>query len=175
MFFGSYEVSQKKAEVSRILAPVLPPMIWCVGANYRLHVEESNVEMPTRPLIFMKGTNTLQRSGAPVYYPTAAGTAQLDYEGELAVVIGKTCRNVTSQAAMDYILGYTCANDISARDWQLEWGEGQWVRGKSFDTFCPLGPCLVTPDEIESPGALAIENEGERPSGSKIEYESYDF
>jgi 2-keto-4-pentenoate hydratase/2-oxohepta-3-ene-1,7-dioic acid hydratase in catechol pathway len=80
----------------------------------------------------------------------------VDYEGELAVVIGKKCRNVSRDEALEFVLGYTCANDVSARDWQIEWGGSQWCRAKSFDTFCPLGPYLVTADEIPNPNALSI-------------------
>jgi 2-keto-4-pentenoate hydratase/2-oxohepta-3-ene-1,7-dioic acid hydratase in catechol pathway len=80
----------------------------------------------------------------------------VDYECELAVVIGKVCKNASRQNALDYVLGYTCANDVSARDWQKQFGGGQWCRGKGFDTFCPLGPCLVTPDEIPNPNTLKI-------------------
>jgi 2-keto-4-pentenoate hydratase/2-oxohepta-3-ene-1,7-dioic acid hydratase in catechol pathway len=80
----------------------------------------------------------------------------VDYECELAVVIGKPCKNVSKADALSYVLGYTCANDVSARDWQKDWGGSQWCRGKTFDTFCPLGPCLVTPDEIPNPNALQI-------------------
>jgi len=79
-----------------------------------------------------------------------------DYECELAVIIGRTCKNVARERALDYVLGYTCANDVSARDWQIKWGGSQWCRGKTFDTFCPLGPCLVTSDEIPNPNSLAI-------------------
>ncbi|MCE2684692.1 MAG: fumarylacetoacetate hydrolase family protein [Verrucomicrobiae bacterium] len=84
------------------------------------------------------------------------GSQQHDYEAELAVVIGRDCHNVTPAQALDHVLAYTCANDVSARDWQKEWGGGQWSRGKSFDTFCPLGPCLVTPDEIPDPQKLQV-------------------
>ena len=80
----------------------------------------------------------------------------MDYECELAVVIGKQCKNVARDQALDYVLGYTCANDVSARDWQIEWGGSQWCRGKTFDTFAPLGPCLVTTDEIPDPNQLKI-------------------
>ena len=80
----------------------------------------------------------------------------MDYECELAVVIRKNCKNVSKSEALDYVLGYTCANDVSARDWQKEWGGGQFCRGKTFDTFCPLGPCLVTTDEITDPNSLNI-------------------
>ena len=81
---------------------------------------------------------------------------EVDYECELAVVIGRACKNVSRERALDYVLGYTCANDVSARDWQIRNGGGQWCRGKTFDTFAPLGPCLVTPDEIPNPNALKI-------------------
>ena len=104
----------------------------------------------------LKGINSLQDPGKAIRNPDIAGCTELDYEGELAVVIGKTCLNVSEEDALNYVMGYTCANDVSARDWQLKWGESQWVRGKSFDTFCPLGPCLVTPDEIPDPQKLSI-------------------
>jgi 2-keto-4-pentenoate hydratase/2-oxohepta-3-ene-1,7-dioic acid hydratase in catechol pathway len=82
---------------------------------------------------------------------------EVDYECELAVVIGKACKNVSKANALDYVLGYTCANDVSARDWQLKFGGGQWCRGKTFDTFAPLGPCLVLKDEIPDPNKLRIQ------------------
>jgi 2-keto-4-pentenoate hydratase/2-oxohepta-3-ene-1,7-dioic acid hydratase in catechol pathway len=88
--------------------------------------------------------------------PAALRSDEVDYECELAVVIGKACKNVKRDSALDHVFGYTCANDVSARDWQIKRGGGQWSRGKFFDTFCPLGPCLVTADEIPDPNALAI-------------------
>lgn len=156
-FWGKYQISDDTIDIARLLAPVVPPMIICVGANYRLHGDEVGGLRPQRPLIFFKGINTLQDPGQPVSIPCTAGSSKIDYEAELAVVIGKRCRNATAENALDYVLGYTCANDISARDWQLEWGEGQWARGKSFDTFCPLGPCVVTKDEFANPHELSIE------------------
>ena len=81
---------------------------------------------------------------------------QVDYECELAVIIGRTAKNVSKVEALDYVFGYTCANDVSARDWQIQKGGSQWTRGKTFDTFCPIGPCIVTADEIPNPNALAI-------------------
>jgi 2-keto-4-pentenoate hydratase/2-oxohepta-3-ene-1,7-dioic acid hydratase in catechol pathway len=98
----------------------------------------------------------LQNPGDPIEIPVTAASDEVDYECELAVVIGKPCKNVKAADALSYVLGYTCGNDVSARDWQLKWGGGQWCRGKTFDTFCPLGPCLVTADEIPDPQALAI-------------------
>ena len=98
----------------------------------------------------------MQNPGDPIVLPTKLKSTQVDYECELAVVIGKTCKNATKENALDYVLGYTCGNDVSARDWQKDFGGGQWCRGKTFDTFAPLGPCLVTKDEIPNPNALKI-------------------
>jgi 2-keto-4-pentenoate hydratase/2-oxohepta-3-ene-1,7-dioic acid hydratase in catechol pathway len=98
----------------------------------------------------------LQNPGDPIEIPVTAASDEVDYECELAVVIGTPCKNVKAASALSYVLGYTCGNDVSARDWQLKWGGGQWCRGKTFDTFCPLGPCLVTADEIPDPQTLAI-------------------
>ncbi|MEO6182824.1 MAG: fumarylacetoacetate hydrolase family protein, partial [Verrucomicrobiota bacterium] len=98
----------------------------------------------------------VQNPGDPILIPTFLKSDEVDYECELAVVIGKTCKNVTRENALQYVLGYTCANDVSARDWQKGKGGGQWCRGKSFDTFAPLGPCLVTADEITDPNQLKI-------------------
>ena len=88
--------------------------------------------------------------------PRKLASEQVDYECELAVVIGTACKNVSREQALSHVLGYTCANDVSARDWQIQWGGGQWCRGKTFDTFCPLGPWLVTADEIPDPQKLGI-------------------
>jgi 2-keto-4-pentenoate hydratase/2-oxohepta-3-ene-1,7-dioic acid hydratase in catechol pathway len=98
----------------------------------------------------------VQNPNAPIVIPKALPSEQVDYECELAVVIGKACKNVSRDDALQYVLGYTCANDVSARDWQLQRGGGQWCRGKFFDTFAPLGPCLVTTDEIPNANELRI-------------------
>jgi len=111
---------------------------------------------PELPVLFVKGVNTLQNPGDPILIPTHLASNEVDYECELAVVIGRACKNVSRARALDYVLGYTCANDVSARDWQIKKGGGQWCRGKFFDTFCPLGPSLVTTDEITNPNALKI-------------------
>jgi 2-keto-4-pentenoate hydratase/2-oxohepta-3-ene-1,7-dioic acid hydratase in catechol pathway len=137
------------------LAPIAPVNIIGIGLNYRRHAEEGGKEVPSRPMWFMKSTNAVQNPGDPIILP--ASSRKVDYEGELAVVIGQAARNVSQADALSYVLGYTIANDVSARDWQFEWGGGQFCHGKSFDTFCPLGPVLVTPDEIPSPGALRLE------------------
>jgi 2-keto-4-pentenoate hydratase/2-oxohepta-3-ene-1,7-dioic acid hydratase in catechol pathway len=146
----------KTAVVTKLLAPVAPPAILCIGLNYRHHAEESGKPAPDYPILFLKGTNALQHPGAPIEIPSHLASEEVDYEGELAVVIGKPCKNVSRRDALGYVLGYTCGNDVSARDWQLKRGGGQWCRGKTFDTFCPLGPCLVTPDELPDPNALQL-------------------
>jgi 2-keto-4-pentenoate hydratase/2-oxohepta-3-ene-1,7-dioic acid hydratase in catechol pathway len=155
--FGAYSVTQEKAEIAKLLAPIAPTQILCIGLNYKQHAMEVGAKsLPERPILFMKSLNTLQHPGDPILIPTHAASQEVDYECELAVVIGKPCRNVSRAEALDYVLGYTCANDVSARDWQIKWGSGQWCRGKSFDTFAPLGPALVTADEIPNPNDLKI-------------------
>lgn len=144
------------ADVAKLLAPLDPRMILCIGLNYRHHAAESSIPAPERPVLFVKGTNALLHPGDSIQIPTHLPSHEVDYECELAVVIGKPCKNATKANALDYVLGYTCANDVSARDWQIKWGCGQWCRGKFFDTFAPLGPCLVTTDEIPNPNALGI-------------------
>ncbi len=153
--FGTHEVTREVADVQKILAPVQPTAILCIGLNYRKHAEESNMDIPTYPVLFMKNPAAVQNPGDPIMLPTTLKSDSVDYECELAVVIGKAARNVSKADALDYVLGYTCANDVSARDWQKN-GGGQWCRGKTFDTFCPLGPVLVTADELTEPNALAI-------------------
>jgi 2-keto-4-pentenoate hydratase/2-oxohepta-3-ene-1,7-dioic acid hydratase in catechol pathway len=140
--------------VAKLLAPVAPPNILGIGLNYRRHAEESGMALPERPLLFIKPTTTLTHPGDPIIHPGT--TQELDYECELAVVIGRTAKNVSESESLDYVLGYTCANDVSARDWQLRYDK-QWARGKSFDTFCPLGPVLVTPDLIPDPNRLRLQ------------------
>lgn len=154
--FGRYRLSSKNAEVKKLLAPIVPTQILCIGLNYRRHAKESNLEIPRYPVLFAKGINTVQNPGDPIEIPTQFPSSEVDYECELAVVIGRDCKNVSRREAYDNILGFTCANDVSARDWQLTRGGGQWCRGKFFDTFCPLGPCLVTLDEFQDPAALSI-------------------
>ena len=154
--YGKYQVTDQPANVSKLLAPIQPVSIFGIGLNYRHHAEESGASIPQFPVLFFKNPAALQNPGDPILIPTFLKSDEVDYECELAVVIGKTCKNVTRENALNYVLGYTCANDISARDWQKGKGGGQWSRGKSFDTFAPLGPCLVTPDEIINPNQLKI-------------------
>lgn len=140
----------------KLLAPLQPVDILCIGLNYRKHAEEGNADIPENPILFMKTSTAVQNPGDPIILPRKLNSDKVDYECELAVVIGKTCLNVSKAEALDYVLGYTCANDVSARDWQKNGGGGQWCRGKTFNTFCPLGPHLVTTDEITDPNTLAI-------------------
>jgi len=107
-------------------------------------------------MLFLKSTTCLQNPGDPIELPVKLASHEVDWECELAVVIGKRCKNVPREKALDYVFGYTAANDVSARDWQQKWGGGQFCQSKSFDTFCPLGPVLVTRDEIPNPNALQI-------------------
>jgi 2-keto-4-pentenoate hydratase/2-oxohepta-3-ene-1,7-dioic acid hydratase in catechol pathway len=154
--FGKYEDTGAAADVHKLLAPVAPADIICIGLNYRRHAEEGKQPIPEQPVVFMKTSSAVQHPGDPIVLPRRLRSDAVDYECELAVVIGRMCHNVSRADALRYVLGYTCANDVSARDWQLKWGGGQWCRGKTFATFCPLGPCLVTADEIANPNDRSI-------------------
>ncbi|WP_432799281.1 fumarylacetoacetate hydrolase family protein [Poriferisphaera sp. WC338] len=145
------------ARIKTLLAPLLPANIYCIGRNYAEHAKEGGAEIPTSPVVFMKPTSAVTDPGSPVVIPACSSEkGEVDYEAELAVVIGIQGKNISEAAALDHVLGYTIANDISARKWQKHSGGGQWIRGKSFDTFCPLGPILVTADEITDPQNLSI-------------------
>ncbi len=137
-----------------LAAPLTTPSkIMAIGRNYAEHAKESKSAIPERPILFVKFPTTIVGPGDEVTWdPTL--TSKVDYEAELAVIIGKTARRVAEAEALNYVFGYTCANDVTARD--LQKGDGQWVRGKSLDTFCPLGPWLVTADEIPDPQDLGI-------------------
>ncbi len=129
-------------EVETYLPPAEPPNIIALGLNYAAHAAESGMELPEEPVIFLKSTTALTGHLQPVVLPSGHPD-EVDYEAELAVVIGKKARNVPEDEVPDYIFGYTCANDVSARDCQLTY-DRQWARAKSFDTFAPLGPCIET-------------------------------
>ena len=144
------------ADVVKLLAPIEPRDIICIGLNYRKHAAEGNASEPDYPVMFMKSVGSVQDPGGNIILPRKLKSDAVDYECELAVVVGKECYNVSKADALDHVLGYTCANDVSARDWQKDYGGSQWCRGKSFATFCPLGPCLVTSDEIRNPNSLGI-------------------
>lgn len=129
-----------------------PGKIICVGLNYRDHAEEQGVELPREPLLFAKWGNTLIGPGEPIVIPPLV--TKCDYEAELGVVIGAKVKNVSKENAFEAVRGYICANDVSARD--LQFSDGQWTRGKSPDTFCPIGPALVPAAEISDPHNLRI-------------------
>jgi len=137
-----------------VIAKQLPPptKIICAGLNYRTHAQEVGAPIPPNPILFAKWPNALIGDGAPIVLPD--GASQVDYEAELAVVIGRGVRDVPVDTALDAIAGYTCLNDVSARDIQL--ADGQWTRAKSFDTFCPMGPRLVSASDVPDPQKLRI-------------------
>jgi 2-keto-4-pentenoate hydratase/2-oxohepta-3-ene-1,7-dioic acid hydratase in catechol pathway len=138
----------------RLVSPVRPGKIVAVGRNYREHAGEESAEVPEAPLLFAKFPSSVVGDGATVAWSSAL-TGQVDYEAELAVIIGRRARQVTPREALRHVLGYTCLNDVSARD--LQASDGQWTRAKSLDTFCPIGPWVVTADEIPDPGALRVQ------------------
>lgn len=155
--YDGLKTTGEKTRVKKLLAPVEPAAILCIGLNYHQHAKETGSELPKYPVLFMKNPATLNHPGDPIIIPPLCiEPNQVDYEVELAVVIGKAAKNVPADKALDYVLGYTIANDVSARRWQKNAGGGQWNLGKSFDTFCPLGPELVTTDEIPDPQTLQI-------------------
>lgn len=154
--FSEFTNTGESVEASRQLAPLAPCDIYCIGLNYVKHAEEGGKPIPENPVVFMKSTATVQNPGDPIVLPRKLNSDRVDYECELVVIIGRECKNVSRDMALDYVLGYTCGNDVSARDWQSNGGGGQWVRGKTFDTFAPLGPALVTKDDISDPNKLGI-------------------
>ncbi len=129
-----------------------PGKIVCVGLNYRDHAAEGGMDLPKAPLLFAKWPSSLIGAGEAIVLPPEA--TEVDYEAELGVVIGRTARRVSERDALDHVEGYICVNDVSARD--LQFGDGQWTRGKSPDTFCPVGPRLVAREEIDDPQALGV-------------------
>lgn len=142
--FGEFEVTDTvvPTDTAKLLAPVDPPQIVAIGLNYRRHAVESGFPIPELPLVFVKTSNTIVGPGGPVMLPKMAPT-EVDYEAELVIVIGKEAKNVAESDVGDYVLGYTCGNDVSARDCQLKIDK-QWARGKCFDTFAPVGPWIQT-------------------------------
>jgi 2-keto-4-pentenoate hydratase/2-oxohepta-3-ene-1,7-dioic acid hydratase in catechol pathway len=153
--FTDLEVTERREKIKKILPPLTPVNILCLGLNYKDHAAETNIKEPESPVLFIKGTNSVVGPASPILIPRV-GPNEVDYEAELAVIIGKKVKNLSPEDAKDSIFGYTCANDVSARDWQIFKQKRQWARGKSFDTFCPIGPYIVTADEIEDPDNLSI-------------------
>ena len=137
-----------------LLAPIMqPPKIICLGLNYRDHAEETGKTIPKAPIIFMKPRTAIIGTGDPIVKPSFV--KELDYEGELAIVIGKKAKNILASEAKSCIFGYTVFNDVSARE--IQFGDGQWTRGKSFDTFAPIGPCITTEAQLPDTGNLRIQ------------------
>jgi 2-keto-4-pentenoate hydratase/2-oxohepta-3-ene-1,7-dioic acid hydratase in catechol pathway len=148
--FGPFTFTGYRYAISdvRLLAPVIPSKVVAVGKNYAEHAREMGGEAPAGPVIFLKPSTAVIGSGDPIQSPASSG--QVDFEGELAVVIGRLCRDVPANRAASVILGYTCANDVTARDQQSV--DGQWARAKGYDSFCPLGPWITTnvdPSDLE--------------------------
>jgi len=139
----------------KLLPPIpRPEKVICVGVNYADHARESGMEPPAEPVIFSKFPSAVIADGDPIVLPRLSDT--VDYEAELVVVIGLGGRHIPKDKAREHVAGYCCGNDVSARDWQLHKPAGQWLLGKTFDTFAPFGPALVTADEIGDPGNLGI-------------------
>jgi 2-keto-4-pentenoate hydratase/2-oxohepta-3-ene-1,7-dioic acid hydratase in catechol pathway len=141
------------ARAARLLAPVAPRKIVAIGLNYLDHIREAGAQAPAAPLVFAKFPSSLSGPRDPIVVDRAI-TQRVDWEVELAVVVGREMRRVAERDALAHVLGYAVANDVSARD--LQFADGQWVRGKSLDTFCPIGPCVLTADEIADPQDLAL-------------------
>lgn len=149
-------VTNEVVKPGMLLAPFVPTAIIGIGLNYRHHAEESGAKIPQYPVVFQKGLGSVIGTQMPIRLPQKLVSYQVDYECELVVIIERDCLNATRENALSFVFGYTCGNDVSARDWQKDWGGSQWGRGKSFDTFAPMGPCLITADEIPNPNDLAI-------------------
>jgi 2-keto-4-pentenoate hydratase/2-oxohepta-3-ene-1,7-dioic acid hydratase in catechol pathway len=159
------ETAGAPVRIAHRLPPLHPTNLFCIGLNYRRHADEGGSTVGEHPILFMKPTTAVIATHEPIRLPAAQHKGpEVDLEAELAVVIGKAGRDIRVEHALEHVFGYTAAHDVSARRWQKHAGGGQWIRGKGFDTFCPLGPVLVTADEIPDPQALSI--------GSRIDGET---
>lgn len=144
------------AASTKVLPPIPdPPKIVCLGLNYRDHAAESGSPIPKEPVLFSKYATALIAHGDAIVLPPVS--QEVDYEAELVIVVGKEGKNLKAERAMEHVAGYTCGHDVSARDWQLKKDAKQWMAGKTFDTFAPIGPVLVTADEVPNPQALRIQ------------------
>lgn len=154
---GKMTLTDETKAVDIILAPVEPPAIYCVGLNYADHAAEVKMDTPKYPVVFMKSVTSVTGHNNAIVIPgVARDPPEVDYEAELAVIIGREGKNIPAAKAMDYVMGYTILNDVTARRWQGKRGGGQWARSKSFDTFCPMGPFLVPRAAIPDPHNLTI-------------------
>ena len=165
--FGQYTILNKKSALKEVetLAPCVPSKIIAVGLNYRLHAEEVNMELPEEPILFLKPPTAVIGPEQNILYP--AMSKRVDFEGELGVVIGRECRSVRIEQAPDYILGYTCFNDVTARDLQKK--DKQWSRAKGFDTFAPMGPSIETDFDPANATIETYLNGEKKQSGSTID------
>ena len=165
--YGPFKKGRKRYALRQtvLLAPVVPSKIVAVGLNYRDHAEETNRPLPSEPLVFFKPVSALCGPDDPIVFPPQAG--RVDYEAELAIVIKKRCRHVPAERAREHVLGYTCLNDVTARDLQAR--DGQPTRAKAFDSFCPVGPCIAT--DID-PNGVDIESylNGEKRQSSNTKH-----
>ena len=168
---GDFNVTGERVakESVQLLAPIEPPNIIAIGLNYREHAIESKKAIPTKPVMFIKPTTALVGTDEAIVLPPQAPD-EVDWEGELALVISKKARNVSEADAMEYVLGWTCANDVSARDCQVRY-DLQWARAKGFDTFCPLGPCIQTegnPNNLRSATRVAGQTKQDHTTSDMI-------
>ncbi|MDQ5972967.1 MAG: hypothetical protein QG661_176 [Actinomycetota bacterium] len=162
--FGDFAPEGRVLRLSdvRLVAPVLPSKVIAVGRNYAEHAREMGAAVPAAPLIFLKPSTSVIGPGEPIALPWQS--EQVEHEAELAVVIGRLCRDVPEERVPEVVFGYTCANDVTARD--LQASDGQWGRAKGFDTFCPLGPWIETDLDIDDAGVACVVNGQQRQSGS---------
>ncbi len=161
--FGQISFTGERVPLAgvRLLPPVLPSKVIGVGRNYAAHAAELGNEIPENPLVFLKPSTAVSGHGDPIGYPSEVG--RLDHEGELAVVVGRLARDVPREKALDVVLGYTCANDVTARDQQET--DGQWTRAKGYDSFCPLGPWIETDVDPTDLGVTTTVNGEQRQHG----------
>mmetsp|Transcript_15636 Transcript_15636/g.39421 ORF Transcript_15636/g.39421 Transcript_15636/m.39421 type:complete len:298 (+) Transcript_15636:197-1090(+) len=168
---GAFQVDYSQTFQPNDSDAILPPVpenecpcVWAAGLNYQRHADETGMEAPRLPTLFMKSTTALNAPFGDIVQPAVCHHEEMDYEGELAIVIGKECKDVSVDDALDYVLGFCTANDVSSRRWQGKKGGGQWVRSKSYDTFLPLGSALVSPKDLSGHGqSLGIKTTLSRP------------
>jgi len=163
--YGSYSLNNKSLTLNEVqlLAPCEPTKVMCIGLNYKDHAKEMNLPIPNEPIIFLKPPSSVTGPGTNIIYPPQC--TRLDYEAELAIIMGRVTKNIEPEDALDNVLGYTCSNDITARNLQPK--DGQWAMAKSFDTFCPLGPYIATDISTENLNIKLMVN-GEVKQNSNI-------
>jgi len=167
---GDLAATEETVEPRRWLPPIEPRAILCIGRNYAEHAAEGGSPPPDYPILFIKNPNAAIGHQEAIRLPKVC-EAEVDFEGELVAVIGKPALDVPKEQALDYVLGYTVGHDVSARIWQTDKGGSQWCRGKGFDTFAPMGPVLVTADELPNPSGLAIRT---RLNGEQVQASTTD-